>query len=120
QTKRELRRRVFSRLYEGTAATFVAVASRMALGAASPLESPTMRARVALCLDLPAGTSVNTAPLALALATRPELRGQWLTAPSTQALPARRLAAQLLEHAAREAVFRHQLGDAQPLSALLH
>jgi hypothetical protein len=120
QTKRELRRRVFSRLYEGTAAAFVTVASRMALGAASPLESPTMRARVALCLDLPAGTSVNTAPLALALASRPELREQWLTRPSTQALPARRLAAQLLEHAAREAVFRHQLGDTQPLGALTH
>lgn len=120
QTKRELRRRVFSRLYEGTAAAFVTVASRMALGAASPLESPTMRARVALCLDLPAGTSVNTAPLALALASRPELREQWLTRPSTQALPARRLAAQLLEHAAREAVFRYQLGDAQPLGALSH
>lgn len=118
QTKRDLRRRVFSRVYEGAAAAFVTVASRMALGAASPLKSPTMRARVALCFDLPAGTPVNAAPLALALASRTELRDQWLTQPSTQALPGRRLAAQILEHAAREAVVRHQLGDPQPLAAL--
>src|SRR6478736_3826816 len=118
QIKRDLRRRVFSRLYEGTASTFATVASRMALGSAKPLESPTLRARVALCLDLPAGTSVDVAPLALALATRFELREAWLTHPSTQALPSRRLAAQLLEHAAREAVVRHQLGDAHPLALL--
>jgi len=118
QTKRDLRRRVFSRLYEGTATAFVTCASRMALGTASPLESPTMRARVALCFDLPVGTTANTAPLALTLTTRAELRDQWLTQPSTQALPARRLAAQLLEHAAREAVVRHQLGDTRPVNVL--
>lgn len=118
QIKRDLRRRVFSRLYEGTASTFATVASRMALGTAKPLESPTLRARVALCFDLPAGSSVEVAPLALALATRFELREAWLNQPSTQALPARRLAAQLLEHAAREAVVRHQLGDAHPLALL--
>jgi hypothetical protein len=118
QTKRELRRKVFSRLYEGTASTFATVASRMALGSAKPLESPTLRARVALCFDLPAGSSVDTAPLALAFATRFELREAWLSWPSTQALPARRLAAQVLEHAAREAVVRHQLGDAHPLGVL--
>ncbi len=118
QIKRELRRKVFSRLYEGTASTFATVAARMALGSAKPLESPTLRARVALCFDLPAGTSVDAAPLALALATRFELREAWLSLPSTQALPARRLAAQILEHAAREAVVRHQLGDAHPLTLL--
>ncbi len=117
--KRDLRRRVFSRLYEGTASAFATVASRMALGNAAPLELPTLRARVALCFDLPIGSTVNAAPLALALATRRELQKRWLDGPSTQALPARRLAAQLLEHAARGAVVRYQLGDSHPLDLLL-
>jgi hypothetical protein len=117
--RRDLRRRVFSLMYAGHAGAFLPVATRMALGAAGPLETPTLRARVALCLDFPFGSEQNAAPLALALVTRSATRDAWLIKPARGALPARRLAAQLLEHAALEAVTRYQLGDPQPLSLLL-
>lgn len=119
QVKRELRRRVFSQLYTGNASAFVPVATRIALGAAAPLSTPTLQARVALCLDLPAGSPVNVAPLALVLATRSATHAQWISAPSTRALPARRMAALLYENAAREALYRYQLGDPQPRNLLL-
>lgn len=117
--KRDLRRRVFERLYKGDAGSFVAVASRMALGAATPLLIPTLRARVALCLELPVDSDVNVAPLALALTTRSATHRDWIEVPSTGALASRRMAALLYEHAAREAVFRYQLGDPQPRDLLL-
>jgi|SRR6478735_778950 len=117
--KRDLRRRVFSLLYAGHAAAFLPVATRMALGAAGPLEAPTLRARVGLCMEFPFGSEQNAAPLALALVTRSATRDAWVIKPARGALPARRLAAQLLEHAAQEAVTRYQLGDPQPLSLLL-
>lgn len=117
--KRDLRRRVFSLLYEGSASAFVPVATRIALGSAAPLSTPTLRARIALAVDLPIGTTVNVAPLALALTTRSGLQDTWIDAASMGALPSRRLAAQLFEHAAREAIFRFQLGDPQPRNLLL-
>lgn len=117
--KRDLRRRVFSLLYEGHAGAFAPVATRIALGSATLLSTPTLRARVALCLELPVGSTVNVAPLALCLATRSATHGAWVNEPSMGALPSRRMAAQLLENAAREAVFRFQLGDPQPRDLLL-
>ncbi len=116
--RRELGRRVFARLYEGNAETFVAVASRMALGAARPLEAATVRARIGLVFDLPIGNSVNADPLALALVSRRELFQRWVVGPSMGALPQRRVAAKLLEHAAREAMTMVQQGDHQPRKLL--
>ena len=118
RARRELGRRVFARLYEGTGATFAAVAQRMALGSGKPLDNPTLRARVGLVLDLPIGSSVNADPLALTLVTRRELHQRWIEAPSTGALSARRLAAKLYEHAAREAMMRAQLGDPHALGLM--
>lgn len=118
QLKRDLRRRVFTLLYKGHAGTFIPVATRIALGRAGPLSAPTLQARVALCLDLPLGSPLNVGPLALALTTRSTTHQRWILDPSTRALPARRTAALLYEHAAREAVFRFQLGDSQPRDAL--
>ena len=112
--RREVGRRVFARLYEGTAETFAAVAARMALGTARPLEAATMRARVALVFDLPIGSTVNADALALAIVSRRELFQRWVSTPSIGALPARRMAAKLLEHAAREAVTMAQQGDQHP------
>lgn len=109
--RRDLGRRVFARLYEGTASTFAAVATRMALGSGKQLDTPTLRARIELVFDLPIGTSVNADPLALALVSRRALMPRWLLTPSTGALPARRMAAKLVEHAAREAAMRGQQGD---------
>ncbi len=111
--RRELARRVFTRLYEGTATTFAAVATRMALGSARALDTTTLRARVSLVFDLPIGTAVNVDALALTLLSRRELLERWVVRAASGSLPARRLAAKLLEHAAREAVMRTQQGDPQ-------
>ncbi len=116
--RRELGRRVLTRLYEGTAGTFAAVATRMALGSAKALEPATMRARVGLVVDFPIGSGVDGDALALTLATRRELAERWMIRPSFAALPARRMAARILERAAREAVMRSQQGDALPRELL--
>jgi eukaryotic-like serine/threonine-protein kinase len=117
--RRELGRRVFARLYEGTAATFATVAARMALSSAKPFEAASLRARVSLVFDLPVGCGVNADALALTLVTRREMRERWLDRARTGTLPVRRLAAKLLEHASREAVFRSQQGDFYPRDLLL-
>ncbi|MGC4088589.1 MAG: serine/threonine-protein kinase [Polyangiaceae bacterium] len=118
KTRRELGRRVFARLYQGTASTFAAVAARMALTSARPFEPSTLRARVSLLFDLPIGSNVNADPLALTLVTRRELSERWIENNKTGTLPARRLAAKLIEHAAREAVSRFQQGDSAPREVL--
>jgi eukaryotic-like serine/threonine-protein kinase len=117
--RRELGKRVYLRLYEGTAATFSAVATRMALGAARSLDTPPLRARLALLFELPTGTTVSSDMLAFALVARRETFERWVARPSTGALPARRLASKLLEHAAREAVARSLQGDSYPRQVLL-
>ena len=117
--RREIGRRVFERLYEGTAATFAPVATRMALGAGKPLEAATMRARIGLVFSLPIGSSVNSDPLALHLISRRELFERWVARPATGPLPARRLAAALLEHACREAARRFHQGDTYPAAYLM-
>jgi len=117
--RRELGRRVFARLYEGTAATFATVAARMALSSAKPFEAASLRARVGLIFDLPIGCGVNPDALALTLVTRREMRERWLDRARTGTLPVRRLAAKLLEHASRQAVLRAQQGDFYPRDLLL-
>jgi hypothetical protein len=114
----ELGRRVFARLYEGTAATFAAVATRMALASGRPFETATLRARVGLLFDLPVGSAVNADALALTIVIRRELRERWIDGAKTGTLPARRLAAKLFEYAAREAASRAQAGDSHPRELL--
>lgn len=116
--RREVGRRVFQRVYGGTAGAFVAVATRMAWGSVRHLESTAMRARVDLCMSLPIGSSVNADPLALALVLNRERFETWVARPSLGPLPARRLAALLLERSAREAARRAQLGDSHALDWL--
>lgn len=109
--RRELGRRVVKRLHEGDAATFVALATQLALGSRRALAGPGNRARVALSLDLPFGAGAQSDALALALISRRELEREWLAIPASGSLPARRLAARLLERAAREAARRASEGD---------
>jgi hypothetical protein len=109
--QRELGRRVLARLLAADAETFVAIARRVALGAGRGLGSAAMRARVALVMELPLLDGVADAPLALALASRRDLAREWIGIPSTGSLPARRLAARLIERAAREAARRAAQGD---------
>jgi hypothetical protein len=109
--KRQLGRMVLQRLRKGDAETFVAVATQLALGSQRALSGRSMRARVALALMLPIGTVNNVDALALALISRQELSREWLLQPATGSLPSRRLAARLLERAAREAARRAAEGD---------
>ncbi len=110
-TKRRLGRLVLERLREGDAETFAAVATQLAFGAPRALSGRSMRARVALALSLPIGSVANADALALALISRQDLAREWLGTPATGALPSRRLAARLLERAAREAARRASDGD---------
>lgn len=109
--KRRLGRMVLQRLRKGDAATFVSVATQLALGSQRALTGRSIRARVALALSLPIGTVNNVDALALALISRQDTSRDWLRAPATGSLPSRRLAARLLERAAREAARRASEGD---------
>ena len=115
--QRDLGRRVLARVLAADAATFVAVARRMALGPSKGLASPGIRARVALVTELPIGLGIADGPLALAVASRRDLAREWVALPSTGSLPSRRLAARLLERAAREASRRAAYGDTHSLRA---
>lgn len=109
--RRDFGRRVLAQLYAGNAATFVAVATRMAAGSARGLSAAGIRARVAICMALPSSAHVASDALALALASRRELARDWFGNPSTASLPERRLASRMLERAARAAVRRAMQGD---------
>jgi len=109
--KRRLGRMVLQRLRRGDAETFVAVATQLALGSQRALSGRSIRARVALALSLPIGSVNNVDALALALISRQDTSRDWLRSPATGALPSRRLAARLLERAAREAARRAAEGD---------
>ncbi len=115
--QRELGRRLLARLLAADAATFVAVARRMALGPSKGLASPGIRARVALVTELPIGLGIADGPLALAIASRRDLAREWIALPSMGSLPSRRLAARLLERAAREAARRAAQGNDHSLRA---
>jgi hypothetical protein len=101
--KREVGRRVAAYTYDGAVDTFAAVATRMALGSNKALSVRPLGARVSLALELPLGQSARTPGLALALASRRELVKEWIARPSRGSLPARRLAARLIEQGAAEA-----------------
>lgn len=109
--KRELGRRVLQALHQSDAESFIALATALALGSSRALRGANVRARVALSLDLPLGLSIRTDPLALALISRRDSERTWLGHPSTGSLPSRRLAARILERAAREAARRYASGD---------
>jgi hypothetical protein len=109
--RREIGRRVAEHLHQGDAVTFVSLATQLAISSRRGLSGPAVRARVALALELPIGSGARADALALALVSRNELAQEWLIVPSTGSLPSRRLAARLLERAAREAARRCALDD---------
>lgn len=117
--QRELGRRVLARMLAGNAETFTSIATSMAQSAGKGLFSPGIRARVALVTELPLTHGVTDGALALALVSRREYHKDWVTALSTRSLPARRLAAKILERAAREAARRAQMGDTHALRAFV-
>ncbi|HEX4351586.1 MAG TPA: protein kinase [Polyangiales bacterium] len=113
--RRQLGRLVLTRLYEGDAETFVVLATSLAAESSRTLTGAPIRARLALALALPLGSAVHSDALALALIARPSLRREWLIEPASGSLPSRRLAARLIERAAREAARRASQGDSGSL-----
>jgi hypothetical protein len=111
EEKRELGRRVLDQLLTGDAATFVLLATSLASTSRRGLSTPPVRSRVALAMRLPIGLETGVDRLALALLCRPDLEREWLSLPSSGALPARRVSSRLLERAAREAARRGLEGD---------
>src|SRR5262249_36101992 len=101
--QRELGRRVLARMLAGNAETFTAIATCMAQSGGKGLSSPNVRARITLVTELPLHHGISDGPLCLALVSRREHAREWVALASTRSLPARRLAAKILERAAREA-----------------
>jgi len=113
--RRQIGRKVLAHLYKGNVDTFASVAARMALGSIKPLTGAGIRARVSLALSLRGSNDAAVDRLALAIVTRRELAANWVAIAATGSLPERRLAARLLERAAREAARRAGSGDAHSL-----
>lgn len=106
------------RLSYADAPTFVALATLLVQGSRDGLSSLAMRARVSLALSLPMGSVANVDGLALELISQPEYAREWVEVPSQGSLPSRRLAARLIERAAREAARRFTERDDAGLRAL--
>ena len=117
--QRELGRRVLARMLAGNAETFTAIATSMAQSGGKGLSSPAVRARVAIVTELPLAHAVADGKLAHALLSKREFQRDWVSVPSTKSLPSRRLAAKILERAAREAARRAQMGDAHGMRVFL-
>lgn len=113
-----LARQVLAELYRGGAATFVAVARRMAAGSTRGLAGAGIRARAALALFLPISADVPVDALALELSSRRDLARHWVTERSVGSLPERRLAGRILERATREVVHRALEGETQACGIL--
>ena len=81
--------------------------------------SSALRARVHLLYSLPVGSSVNADALALTLIARRESFDRWVAGPAGSTLPSRRMAAIILERAAREVVRSTECGDPGPLARFM-
>lgn len=114
--QREVGRRVLARLLQAKSDAFAVMATQMARAGGKLLLSPAVFARVALLVELPIALELRDGPLAFAIASRRNLAREYVIGPSTRSLPERRLAARLLERAARDALRRAQLGDRAGLS----
>jgi hypothetical protein len=97
---------VMERVALANASTFVPLATALAVGTTRGLANDRMRARIAISIAMPIGLEPRVDALALALVEQPEYARVWLDEPSKGALPARRLAARVLERAALEATRR--------------
>jgi eukaryotic-like serine/threonine-protein kinase len=113
-----LRTLLGERLRDGDLACFVVLARNFVQSGDSTLDAPAVRARVSLALSLPLGAGTAVDSLALALISEPGHARTWVDEASRGSLPSRRLAARLIERAAREAGRRFAEGDDAGLRAL--
>jgi hypothetical protein len=129
--RRELGRRVLTRLRDADRDTFVRLLVALARSSPRLLATPpaarlaaatgaatgagdreaAIRARAEVVLSSPLTAPGAIGELALALLAQPVLAQGWVEGPATGALPGRRLAARILAHGSREAVRRHASGD---------
>jgi hypothetical protein len=109
---------LISRLLDGDLETFVVLARAFVQAGDDTLRSPAVRARVSLALGLPlrGGSAVDS--LALSLLSEPSHARRWLEEAARGSLPSRRLAARLIERAAREAGRLAERGDDAGLRVL--
>ncbi len=118
EERNHLNQAVSAWLADADANTFVTLATALARGTRDGLSSPDMRSRTSLALSLPIGVGVRVDELALALISQPDHVRDWVDKPSQGSLPSRRLAARLLERAAREASRRAAQRDDSGIKAI--
>lgn len=109
--RRELGRRVLTRLREADRETFVRLVIALARSSPKLLASESLRARTEVVLSAPLTAPGAIGELALGILAQPTLAQSWIEVPAMGSLPGRRLAARILAHGAREAVRRHDTGD---------
>ncbi len=109
--RRELGRRVLTRLRFADHATFVRLAISLARTAPKTLNSDANYFRAIHVVSSPSNQSVGVAELALGILAQPLLTRLWVQEPAIGSLIGRHGSARILAHAAREAVSRHRAGD---------
>ncbi len=109
--RRELGRRVLTRLRDADRDTFVRLLVALARSSPKVVASEGLRARLEVVLSAPLTAPGAIGELALGLLAQPSLAQSWVEEPATGSLPSRRLAARILAHGAREALRRLDGGD---------
>jgi hypothetical protein len=109
--RRELGRRVLQRLRDADRDTFVRLIVALARSSPKMVASEALRARLEVVLSAPLTAPGAIGELAIGLLAQPQLAQSWVIAPATGSLPARRLAARLFAHGARETLRRLDTGD---------
>ncbi|MBL4636626.1 MAG: serine/threonine protein kinase [Kofleriaceae bacterium] len=118
KTKRDLGRRVLRLLFSANASAFTKLVTVLAAASPRILKNPEVRSRISLCLQLPIGLVPEVDQLCLALLSCAQTRQTWLVQPSSGNLIERRLAARILERAAREALRRKMNSNTSGLRVL--
>jgi hypothetical protein len=109
--RRELGRRVLTRLRDADRDTFVRLIVALARSSPKVVANEGLRARLEVVLSAPLTAPGAIGELAIGLLAQPQLAQSWAIAPANGSLPGRRLAARLLAHGAREALRRLDGGD---------
>ncbi|CAN5626588.1 hypothetical protein BH11MYX1_BH11MYX1_52860 [soil metagenome] len=109
--RRELGRRVLTRLRDADRDTFVRLLVALARSSPKVVASEGLRARLEVVLSAPLTAPGAIGELALGLLAQPSLAASWVEVPATGSLPSRRLAGRILAHGAREALRRLDGGD---------
>src|SRR5690348_5160052 len=109
--RRELGRRVLTRLRDADRDTFVRLLVALARSSPKVVANEGLRARLGVVLSAPLTAPGAIGELAIALLAQPQLAESWAIVPAMGSLPGRRLAARLLAHGAREALRRLDGGD---------